>query len=253
MGASNLWLPGLVEGRDARSADRACVEILTVMLRSFGLEVANPPHAPTHVRGAALDLVIAKPGFVQDVQVHNSYHCSCSNREWCCPLLGSDHFAVTIALAKSRSATSGSQSSRTRHVRDWNHLIDSQRESIEAWANRVSRHLAMAPLVTRVDSREVLNHLYSNLLDIVWNAHPSLYRLPKPNSRTQPSWWTDAYFDALVHRNAAWRARNRDRCDDTNAAFHAARNHFHRVVRTTKSTCWSDWLHRVERVKAFNR
>ena len=252
MGDSNLWLPGLVEGRDARSADRACVEILTVMLRSFGLEVANPPHAPAHVRGAALDLVIAKPGFVQDVQVHNSYHCSCSNREWCCPLLGSDHFAVTIALAKSRSATSGSQSSRTRHVRDWNHLIDSQRESIEAWANRVSCHLAMAPLATRVDSREVLNHLYSNLLDIVWNAHPSLYRLPKPNSRTQPSWWTDACFDALVQRNAAWRARNRDRCDDTNAAFHAARNHFHRVVRTAKSTYWSDWLHRVERVKAFN-
>ena len=47
----------------------AHVEILHVMLRSFGLEVANPPDAPTHVHGAALDLVVARPGLVQNVQV----------------------------------------------------------------------------------------------------------------------------------------------------------------------------------------
>ena len=133
-----------------------------------------------------------------------------------------------------------SPGSEARHVKDRDHLIHSQRESIEAWAGRVSGRLAMASLATHVDCREMLNDLYNDLLDIVWNAHPSLYGHPKPNSKTQPFWWTDACFDALTQRNAAWRARSCDRCDDTNAAFHAARNHVHRVVR----------LHRVERVKA---
>ena len=43
-------------------------------------------------------------------QVHINYHCTCSNRDWCCPLLGSDDFAVTISLDKSYSATSGNRS-----------------------------------------------------------------------------------------------------------------------------------------------
>ena len=95
----------------------------------------------------------------------------------------------------------------------------------------VSAQVAMAPPATRFDRGEMLNDLYGDLLDIVWSAHPSLYRHPKPNSRTQPSWRTAACFDALVAHNAAWRARNPDRCDDTNAAFHATRNDdFHRVV-----------------------
>ena len=220
----------------------------------IGLEFANPLDAPalTHVRGAALDLVIARPRLAQSVQVHDNCHCSCSNRDWFCPLLGSDHFAVTIALAKSCSATSGSRGSRARHVRDWDHLIHPQRENIEAWAARVAGQLPMAPLANRVDCREMLNDLYNDLLDIVWNAHPSLYRHPQPNSKKQSSWWTDACFDALIQCSAAWRARNRDRRDDTNAAFLAARNHFHSVVRIAKSTYWSDWLHHVERVEACN-
>ena len=63
--------------------------------------ICNPTNAPTHVRGAALDLIIASPGVVNDVQVHNAYHCACTDPFLCCPLLGSDHFAVTASLNKS--------------------------------------------------------------------------------------------------------------------------------------------------------
>ena len=252
MGDSNLWLPGLVDGREARSADRACVEILNVMLRSFGLEVVNPPNAPTHIRGAALDLVIATPGLVQDVQVHNNYHCSCPNRDWCCPMPGSDHFVVTIELKKSRPATSGDDCATARHVRDWGQLIRSQYGRIEAWTTRVHAQLATLPGTTRVESRAIFDELYNNVLDIVWNADPSLYRRARPNSKKQPSWWTDACFAALLRRNAAWRARNRDRCDATKTTFRVSRNHFHHVVRHAKSTYWSTWLSRVERMKAVN-
>ena len=82
-----------------RSADRSCVALLKNLLSTFDLTICNPRNSPTHRAGAALDLVIATPGLVHDIQVHNFEDCRC-NDVLCGPLLGSDHFAISIVLNK---------------------------------------------------------------------------------------------------------------------------------------------------------
>ena len=94
-GDSNLWVPGLMQNCGERSADRGCLEILRLIIRAFGLVICNPTGRPTHTRGDALDLVIASPGVVESVHVHNP-QCDCEDSNLCCPLLASDHFAIEI-------------------------------------------------------------------------------------------------------------------------------------------------------------
>ena len=44
---------------------------------------------PTHSRGAAFYLVLASPGVVKSVCVHD-HHCVCENADVCCPLPSRD-------------------------------------------------------------------------------------------------------------------------------------------------------------------
>jgi len=53
-------------------------------------------------------------------------------------------------------------------------------------------------------------------------------------------------MDALLARNAAWRARRREFTQATDAAFKSARNHFHRTVCCAKRSFWSNWLADVQ-------
>ena len=121
-GDSKLWVPGLVQTCAQRPADRGCLASLRVMLETFGLEICNPADAPTHSRGAALDLVIASPGAVESVLVH-SPNCSCANAALCCPLLCSDHYAVEINIAKRPMPSTRIPVEHPLHVRDWEQLI----------------------------------------------------------------------------------------------------------------------------------
>ena len=83
-----------------RPMDRSCVEQIRLLMSTFGLELHNPRNVPTHRRGAALDLVLATPNTVQTVEVHDGEQCSCPAQSICCPLLGSDHYALTISLTQ---------------------------------------------------------------------------------------------------------------------------------------------------------
>ena len=65
-GDSNLWVPGLVHACSERAADRACLNVLNVLLETFELAICNPPGKSTHSRGAALDLVIASPRVISN-------------------------------------------------------------------------------------------------------------------------------------------------------------------------------------------
>ena len=46
-------LAGDSDNRPTRPQDRACIELIRVILDTFGLQICNPLNAPTHRRGAA--------------------------------------------------------------------------------------------------------------------------------------------------------------------------------------------------------
>ena len=46
----------------------------------------------------------------------------------------------------------------------------------------------------------------------------------------------------MVARNAAWRRRQRLRTPESETDFRAARNFFHRLVRSCKQAFWRSWL-----------
>ena len=247
-GDSNLWIPGLVHACEQRSADRTCLASLQTLLQTFGLEICNPNQQPTHSRGAALDLVIASPGLVGSVHVHNR-SCNCTDAELCCPLLSSDHYAVEINLMKRliQAAHAPNADAPVKHVRNWGDLLQAQEEKLKEWSRMIQSHLADPEPLANAPRRPVLDILYGDLLDILWHADPSLYRHPRVHSQTQPSWWNEECFEALLARNAAWRQRNR--APEMDCTFRSARNHFHRVVRSAKAKHWSNWLHRVEQLQ----
>ena len=238
---SNLWIPGLVQACEQRSADRTCLASLQTLLQTFGLEICNPSQQPTHSRGAALDLVIASPGLVGSVHVHNR-SCYCTDAELCCPLLSSDHYAVEINLMKRliQAAHALNADAPVKHVRNWGDLFQAQEEKLKEWSRMIQSHLADPEPLANAPRRPVLDILYGDLLDILWHADPSLCRHPCVHSQTQPSWWNDECFEALLARNAAWRQRNR--APEMDSTFRSARNHFHRVVRSAKAKHWSNWL-----------
>ena len=245
VGHSNLWVPGLVQARGQRPADRGCLASLRVMLQTYGLEICNPLETPTHSRGAALDLVIASPGAVESVHVHSPI-CPCVNANLCCPLVSSDHYAVEVIVAKRLVPNMQIPEQEPLHVRDWENFIRSQEQRVRQWSRRTQAHLANLVAQSTSHKRSALDNLYDELLGILWHADPSLYRRPRLRKQRQPSWWNDTCFAALLARNAAWRQRNRTETPDASDAFRAARNQFHRVERHAKSVYWASWLRRLE-------
>ena len=246
-GDSNLWVPGLVQACPQRPADRSCLVSLRLILQTYGLEICNPLDSPTHSRGAALDLVIASPGVVDTVSVHHRA-CNCSSVGLCCPVLSSDHFAVEIGIHKRLVQTVLTPSTPTVHVRDWAKLIQAQMQDVQRWSSHVQACISDLARQAPTDKRLVLDNLYDDFLEIVWNADPKLYRCSREGTRKQPTWWNDACFDAMLARNAACRRRN---CSaESLYAFRAARNRFHRIVRAAKIQYWSSWLHRVEHTQS---
>jgi hypothetical protein len=241
-GDSNLWIPGLVSNRPARPAERASVALLHHTLATYGLVICNPAECPTHRAGAALDLVIASPGIVAEVQVHNGWNCCCPDRNCCCPLLGSDHYALSVTLAKPRATLPADAALPGPRVRDWRTLLESQVQPLQHWASLVDDSLQGAAHTAVENRRPILDALYARLLATLWDADPSLYRWPRGNSQRQPSWWTNECYQALVARNAAWRERRRSPSGATESAFRTARNRFHHIARTAKNMFWSRWL-----------
>ena len=93
-GNSNVWFPGLINSHPPGNADRSCLELFRPILDAFNLEIQDPAAVPTHRHGADLDLIFASPVVAHHVEVHNGTYCPCEDRRTCCPLLGSDHFAL---------------------------------------------------------------------------------------------------------------------------------------------------------------
>ena len=246
-GDSNVWFPGLVQNRPTRPQDRACIEQIRLILDTFGLQICNPLNAPTHRRGAALDLVFATPNTAMSVDVHNGDHCSCAARSACCPLLGSDHFALTVSIKQSMSVPNSCHL-KPPAVRDWKTLLESQRQSIQIWVEEL--HCAAQHAsgnLSQPNARALLDDAYANLLQIIWGGHPSLHRpICVDRPKRQPAWWGDACMSALLTRNAAWRERRCNPTPATDAIFKAARNKFHRIVCKSKRSFWAKWTENVE-------
>ena len=252
LGDSNLWWPGLVEGRNPRASDLPCIAYVSLMLHDHGLTLASPHGHTTHRAGAALDLVFASPGLVHSVETHNgtSTGCSCQDRSACCPLLVSDHFAVSVTLAKSVIHASPKPQVKWPRVKDWAALLRSCRHELSSWSSLLSSCLPELLSLSSPMRRASLDILYAELCTIIWSfAGPArMQGVPK-----QPSWWNDACYDALVARNAAWRRRRRHPCPETEQEFRTARNSFHRVVRREKKLigphgCMTPAVHSLERL-----
>ena len=160
-GDSNLWIPGLAQACEQRAADRTCLASLQTLLQTFGLEICNPSQQPTHSRGVALDLVIASPGFVGFVHVHNR-SCNCTDAELCCPLLSSDHYAVEINLMKrlNQAAHAPTADALVKHVRNWEDLLQAQEEKLKEWSRMIQSHLADPEFLANAPRRPVLDNLY---------------------------------------------------------------------------------------------
>ena len=150
-----------------RPADRNCVEMLNTILDNFGLAICNPTNAPTHVRGAALDLIIASPGVTNDIQVHNAYHCACTDQNLCYPLLGSDHFAVTVSLNKFNVVLARSPKPQSVCVRNWTRLIQDQRQLIQTWQPVSGTQSQRGLSASQADNRSSLDDLVRDLHHII--------------------------------------------------------------------------------------
>ena len=241
-GDSNLWVPGLVAAKPPRPAERACVAMLQQLLQDHGLAIHNPVETPTHRAGAALDLIIASPGIINSIQIHNSAHCSCLDRHACCPLLGSDHFAITVDLLKPRQVLSREAPPTPFRVRDWHALLLSIKPGVQEWS-RVCRATLNHPVPSdQTTCRSTLDMLYTQLADLLWSADVCHYSRRVPNRRRQPAWWTDACFEAMLARNAAWRLRRRTPSQLTSEAFRVARNRFHSITQRAKRAYWTTWI-----------
>ena len=103
--------------------------------------ICNPADAPTHSRGAALDIVIVSPGAVESVLVH-SPNCSCANAALCCPLLCSDPYAVEINVATRPMPSTRVPVEHPLHVRDWEQLIRAQERDVRQWLRRTRAHFS---------------------------------------------------------------------------------------------------------------
>ena len=163
-------------------------------------------------------------------------------------MLASDPFAAEISIHKHLVQTVFTPSTAAMHVRDWAKLIHAQMQDVQRWSSHVQACMSDLARQTTADKRLVLDDLYDEFLEILWNADPKLYRCSRAGTRKQPTSWSDACFDAMLARNAAWRRRN---CSaESLYAFHAARNRFHRIVHAVKIQYWSSWLHRVEHTQS---
>ena len=157
---------------------------IRLILRTFNLGICNPLETPTHSRGAALDLVLASPGLIESVCVHNR-ECACENASLCCPLLSSDHFALEIRLLKRSVRTVRTVAKQTCRVRGWDRPMHAQKHSLLSWPRQLQAELSNS--TNPADPRAVLDKLYEDLLTILWNADASLYRGPRKFSNKQPS------------------------------------------------------------------
>ena len=100
-------------------------------------------------------------------------------KQLCCPLLGNDHFAVTVSLNKSNVVLAWSPKPQSVCVRDWTRLIQDQRQPIQAWATRVRYQSQRGLSASQADNKSSLNDLVRDLIDILWKAAPSHYRRKK--------------------------------------------------------------------------
>ena len=140
-------------------------------------------------------------------------------------MLSSDHFAVEICVHKRLVQTVLTPSTPAMHVRDCAKLIHAQMQDVQRWSSHVQACMSDLARQTPADKRLVLDDLYDEFLEILWNADPKLYRCSRAGTRKQPTWWNDACFDAMLARNAAWRVAT------------VALSHFmHFVLRATVST-----------------
>ena len=132
-GNSNVWFPGLINSHPPGNADRSCLELFRPILDAFNLEIQDPAAVPTHRHGADLDLIFASPVVAHHVEVHNGTYCPCEDRRTCCPLLGSDHFALPkqANIIKCKPLPS----------------VHIDRAQIQSWSIRVQQVLREPPLL----------------------------------------------------------------------------------------------------------
>ena len=220
-GDCNLWLPSLVSSCSPRPADKHCIMDLENIQDHHGLLVQNGTELPTHRRGAALDIVLASEGIVSDLSVHDGRSCPCAEHDFCCPLLRSNHFAMTFVVLQAIQHSSSIPSARRwPHVDDWAQVIANAKADIEDWHARVSEASAFSN-VDLLHRRSVLDVLTAHLCSILWEHASRIYPLPRVARarRKQPVWWTQECYRSMVSWNAAWRAHRRRRTAESQAAL----------------------------------
>ena len=245
-GDANLHLPEIMGPGSARPHERHLCDALRALCAELDLRIVTPAHVPTHRNGHSLDIVLLSGGLeALDLHVHGPA-CACPSSDVCCPLVGSDHYAITFSLFKPVLAPPPTAVPAWPARVDWPAVIPRARAQLESWlpqAASVGRLLRANPALAC--RRAGLDVLFTRLVQIVWKADGRAARAPpaRPRrpGRTQPRWWDAACRDALVARNAAFRALRR--CDSaSNRLRHAAaRRAFHRIVRRAKAAHWAHW------------
>ena len=206
--------------RAPRHRDTGSLAQLNAILHEFSLSVCNPVNSPSHRAGAALDLVIASEGLLAaPPEVHNGFDCNCPNRSWCCPALNSDHFLISVPLVipPQNPASNSSEDHVSRpFVSDWANHLQHRADALTVWHRQVRDHLCHLP--EPAHARSIVDNLYSELQGIIWGGCERRRRC-SPH-QVQPAWWNDACYNAMVHRNAAWRERCRNPCHQTQSCLH---------------------------------
>ena len=246
-GDANVWLPYFRVNRQ-RSRDNAIFPYIQQLL-DLGLTIINPQSRATHVAGAALDLVFVSTHLECDhFTVHQGD--SCCEQPACCPSLTSDHFLCTWSLRGDQRSSSPGGQSNTRsvfpRVQSWLPVLRCAHARLASWAEDVKALLSRA-LPSIVSRTVMVDQLFGRLCDILWSsALESIGRRRAVRHSTQPRWWNDECYQAVVCRNGAWRDYRRSGLSTDYARFSQRRLVFHRVVRRAKRGFWSDWQEQVE-------
>ena len=156
-GDSKVWFPRLVDSRPPRNVDRGCLELIRLLLETINVEIQPHVVVPTHRHGGAPAVVFATPGIMHSVEVQNGTNCE---RRMCCPLLGSDHFALMTTLQKQANISVISPPPVV-HVRDWRRWLLTQQFKIQSSSDRAQQLLKDTPSSPHVESRQHMDDLYA--------------------------------------------------------------------------------------------
>ena len=217
----NVWHPHFNLGR-SRSVDNLVVPFIDLLILSCGLRLLNSPDRPTHVTGAALDLMFVSSSYSGSMVVHNGALCYAQAPN-CYPIMGSDHYLCVASAHLVRKTQNTTRN--LPPLRDWSPTLLRAHDDLCTWADKVFSALHRSSPCCLARRLCVVDQLYNELLSVLAWFSP---RQRSSSRRPQPQWWTRECFSACVARNGAWRNFQRNPSPDLHArSVHSGRSGNH--------------------------